>query len=598
MSPMLSVRNLSVTFPTPAGPARAVEDVSFDLDAGSSLALVGESGSGKTVTSMALTALVEPPGYTSPDSRVLFDEQDILALDGPALSRVRGRQIGFVFQDPYASLNPVRTIGSQLVETLLAHGTVDRSQARQAARDLLELVGIGDPEHRLDQYPHELSGGMSQRVLIALALAPKPRLLIADEPTSALDLTVQAQILDLLAEIRRRMGMAMLIVTHDLGVAARMSDRTIVMYGGRVVEIGPTATVLSAPQHPCTRRLLDAASAVLGARAPYGASGMDRPLLEVHELSTTFALPGGGPDRMFKAVDSVSIAIERGSTLAVVGESGAGKSTLGRSILRLVEPQDGRVTFDGTDIRELGADGMRRLRRRMQIVFQDAGAAMNPRHTVGAFVREPLEIHGLVDRKTIAERTARLLGEVELDPLYAERFPHELSGGQRQRAGIARALACDPDFIVLDEPVSHLDVSVQAQIVDLLRQIGRRRNLTYLLITHDVSVVRRMAARIAVMYAGRIVEEGDAVDVLSHPAHPYTTVLLSAALTPDGHVDPGRVAIAGEPPSIIHRPAGCAFHPRCPHPETDERCRSEPPELRTITGDRHAACHFAERPLA
>jgi peptide/nickel transport system ATP-binding protein len=490
-----------------------------------------------------------------------FDGQDLMAISEPAMQRIRGKRIGMIFQEPMTSLNPVFPIGEQIAEVLRRHEGLSRRAARDRARELLDQVGIPDPGRRLDSYPHELSGGQRQRAMIAQAIACEPDLLIADEPTTALDVTIQKQVLELMGELQVRYGMGMLFITHDLGVIAELAEEVVVMYRARRAEAGATADLFRAARHPYTRGLV-ACRPRLGAnpprlltvrdymdedgreiavpaerlkpRPPADAAALQQApvLLEVQGLTTVFESGGGwfGPPKQhLKAVDDASFVLRRGQTLGVVGESGSGKTTLGRSLLRLVEPEAGRVLFEGIDVTALDDAALKAMRRRMQIVFQDPYASLDPRMTVGDILMEPMQVHGLGgSRSERLDRIASLLARVGLAPEHRLRYPHEFSGGQRQRIGIARALAVEPEFIVCDESVSALDVSVQAQILNLLLDLQDELGLSYMFISHDLGVIDFIADHVAVMQNGRIVEQGPAADIYRRPVHPYTRTLLDA----------------------------------------------------------------------
>jgi microcin C transport system ATP-binding protein len=527
-APLLSIRDLSVRF----GDADAVRHVSFDIMPGETVALVGESGSGKSVTALSVLKLLPYPPASHPSGEILFKDKDLLKAREAELRAVRGNDVSMIFQEPMTSLNPVQTIERQVGEILAIHRGMRANAARTRTLELLEQVGIPDPESRLGAYPHQLSGGQRQRVMIAMALANEPDLLIADEPTTALDVTVQAQILELLKSLQARLGMAMLFITHDLAIVRKIADKVCVMTDGEIVEAGATGTVFSAPRHAYTRHLL--AAEPKGDPAPANPQG--RTVVEAHDLRIWFPIRAGLLRRTVghvKAVDGVDIAIREGETLGVVGESGSGKSTLGYALMRLISSQ-GRIVFMGNDIQGKSWKTMRPLRGDMQIVFQDPYGSLSPRMSVAEIIGEGLAVHA--PELGRAERDARViaaLNDVGLDPDHRHRYPHEFSGGQRQRIAIARAMVLEPKFLVLDEPTSALDVSIQAQVVDLLRDLQRANGLTYLFISHDLKVVHALATRVIVMRAGKVVEQGTAEDVFARPRETYTRALLAAALDLD-----------------------------------------------------------------
>ncbi|MFG5117509.1 ABC transporter ATP-binding protein [Methylorubrum sp. POS3] len=528
---LLTVEDLSVAFRTREGETLAVDRVSFSIDRGETLALVGESGSGKSVTALSILRLLDGAAH-HPSGRIVFKGRDLLTLPEKELRKVRGADITMVFQEPMTSLNPLHTIQRQIGEVLEIHRNLRGRQARARILELLELVGIRDAERRLGAYPHELSGGQRQRVMIAMALACEPDLLVADEPTTALDVTVQAQILALLADLQKRLGMAILFITHDLGIVRRLAGRVCVMLRGRIVEAGPVAQVFTRPQHEYTRRLLD--SEPSGRANPVDTSA--EWMVEAGPLKVWFPLKEGLLRRTVghvKAVDGVKILVRAGETVGVVGESGSGKTTLGLALLRLTE-SEGPIVFLGKRIEAFGAGAMRPLRKDMQVVFQDPYGSLSPRMSVGDIVAEGLSVQGLV--KTSAERRTRVakaLTDVGLDPAVMDRYPHEFSGGQRQRIAIARAIVLNPRFVVLDEPTSALDRSVQAQIVTLLRDLQRERGLAYLFISHDLKVVRALSNYVLVMQHGQVVEEGPADQIFDSPKTEYTRTLFAAAFELD-----------------------------------------------------------------
>ncbi|MEU5768315.1 ABC transporter ATP-binding protein [Streptomyces asoensis] len=531
--PLLEVRGLSVSYRTRGGTVRAVRGVDLDVWPGQITAVVGESGSGKSTTAHAITRLLAA-NATVDAGAVRFGRHDLSALSERELRTVRGARIGLVPQDPTVSLNPVKRVGEQVAEVLRIHGLATRRSAPAAAIAVLERAGLPDAATRARQYPHELSGGMRQRALIAVAIAAGPELIVADEPTSALDVTVQRVILDHLQHLTEESGTAVLLVTHDLGVAADRAQRIVVMSEGQVVEAGPTRDVLENPRHAYTRRLLSSAPSLTTARPrPTGpAQAPDpgtAPLVEVRNLVKEFRLPAaGGGARTLRAVDDVSLTLHRGRTLALVGESGSGKSTTARLVLRLAEPSAGSVLFDGADVTTARGARTRELRRRAQLVYQNPYASLDPRFSIGEVITEPLRAFRVGDRASRLARARELLGKVALPASVLDRRPAELSGGQRQRVAIARALALSPDLVVCDEPVSALDVSVQAQVLDLLAALQADTGVAYLFISHDLAVVRQIAHRVAVMRSGRIVETGTAEELFTRPRHDYTRALLAA----------------------------------------------------------------------
>ena len=627
-APLLEVRDLHVRFETSRGTVRAVEGISYTVNRGEIVALVGESGCGKSVSALAIMRLLAKTGRVTQGS-IAFDGRDLLALSDEEMREMRGRDIAMIFQEPMTSLNPVLSIGEQVMEPLQIHLKMSDEQAKARAIELLQLVGITDGPRRLEQYPHQLSGGMRQRVMIAIGLACNPKLLIADEPTTALDVTIQAQILELMKDLSRRLGIALVIITHNLGIVARYADRVNVMYAARIVEQGTADDVFLEPAHPyaiglmrsiprldvprgikletieglppdlrappagcrfaprcpyrieaCTREDVQLAEVRPGhasacIRAKEIAAGHLVPPQKMQAAGTTFAQTSAEPllivDHLKKyftvkaagagflssetatvsAVDDVSIHVQPGETLGLVGESGCGKTTVGRAVLKLDEPTGGTIRFGGADITHASHADMRGVRRKIQVIFQDPYSSLNPRMTVGQIIGEPMRVYKLVKgRKAEHARVEGLLTQVGLFPYMAERYPHELSGGQRQRVGIARALALEPTFIVCDEPVSALDVSIQGQIINLLEDLQERLGLSYLFIAHDLAVVRHISDRVAVMYLGRVVELADRDELYAAPQHPYTKALLDAAPVPDPKVERSRAprALRGEIP--------------------------------------------------
>ncbi len=585
VAPLLSVDKLRVEFDTGGGKVVGVEDVSFSIWAGETLCVVGESGSGKSVTALSVMRLVEFGGGRIAQGRLNFARPDGAAIDlagtGPALMRqLRGNEIGMIFQEPMTSLNPVFTIERQLTDGLRIHKGLTAEAARAKALDLLKSVRIAEPERMLRRYPHELSGGMRQRVVIAMAMACEPRLLIADEPTTALDVTIQAEILALIDRLKRENNMAVLFITHDMAVVAQMADRVAVMYRGKIIETGPVAEIFENPREDYTKALLAAvpklgemrgraapermriigdetarADAALAERSA-APKAKPKPLLEVKHLTTRFPVKGGVFRRtvaQVHAVEDVSFTLNVGETLALVGESGCGKSSCGRSILRLIEPQSGDIWIGGREIRALDRHELRRARRDMQMVFQDPFASLNPYRRLADQVAEPMQNFGLATGRELQDRVAELFDRVRLPRSFLRRFPHELSGGQRQRVAIARALAVNPKLIIADEAVSALDVSVQAQVLNLMMELQADLGLSYLFISHDIAVVERVSHMVGVMYLGRIVELGPRAAVLENPRHSYTQALISAVPVADPRQKRLRDDLTFKPiPSPVH----------------------------------------------
>ncbi|WP_407653208.1 ABC transporter ATP-binding protein [Azospirillum isscasi] len=525
---LLQVRNLHVEFRSGGGTMHAVKGVSFDIAKGETLALVGESGSGKSVTALSILQLLPYPMARHPHGSIRFRGTELVGAEERTLRDVRGDRIAMIFQEPMTSLNPLHSIERQINETLFLHKGLSRAAARKRTLELLRLVGLPNPEKRLNAYPHELSGGQRQRVMIAMALANEPDLLIADEPTTALDVTIQAQILELLKDLQSRFGMALLLITHDLGVVRKMADRVCVMNQGEIVEQADVADIFARPQHPYTRKLLAAEPKGNPLTPPADA----QEIMAADNLKVWFPIKKGLLRRTVdhvRAVDGVSVNVRRGHTVGVVGESGSGKTTLGLALLRL-HASEGAIRFDGKDIQGWQAKKLRGLRREMQVVFQDPYGSLSPRLSVGQIVGEGLKIHGIGSGAERDAMVAKALEEVGLDPSSRHRYPHEFSGGQRQRIAIARALVLKPKFVVLDEPTSALDMSVQAQIVDLLRDIQARNNLAYLFISHDLRVVRALSSHVIVMKDGKVVEQGPTRRIFEEPREDYTRALLAAAL--------------------------------------------------------------------
>jgi oligopeptide/dipeptide ABC transporter ATP-binding protein len=644
----LRLENLSVTFATRAGTVYAVKDLCLTIEAGECLGVVGESGAGKSQAFLAALGLLAANGKAT--GRAWFGHADLIAMRSAELDTVRGAQIGTVFQDPMTSLTPHMRIGDQIAEPLVRHNGLGWREARARAVELLNQVHLTDAARRMRQYPHELSGGMRQRVMIAIALACEPALLIADEPTTALDVTIQAQILALLAELKRSRGMSMVLITHDLGAVAGLADRVAVMRAGEVVELDSVGGIFKAPRHAYTRALLKAvprledgvprsadtrgraadpqrvapvpvaplsvapvalAARVSGAAPPSGVSpvpggtdsGVDRghdARLVLDDVRVQFNIRAGwlGGAKPLRAVDGVSLELRAGEAIGVVGESGSGKSTLARAALQLIRTQSGRVAWLGRPVQGLSQRELKPLRRDIQIIFQDPLASLDPRMTAGEIVSEPLQLHlPDLDADGRTRAVSESLARVGLSPELADRYPHELSGGQCQRVGIARAMVLQPRLLICDEPVSALDVTVQEQIVDLLADLKRHTGLSLLFISHNLAVVRKLCDRILVLYLGRMMELAPAAAIYSRPLHPYTRELLESAPVPDPDVQPGRLARAllGEPPSPLSPPGGCVYRTRCPH--AIDVCRERVPEWETAQSDspgdasRAVACH-------
>lgn len=555
--PILSVRNLTTSFRANGGWKSVVRDVSFDVSAGETLAIVGESGSGKSVTSLSIMRLLAA-NASRIEGQVILNNRDLLALPEKVMRGVRGNEVSMIFQEPMTSLNPIFTIGRQISEVLTRHKGMTKAEARAETIRMLDRVRIPNASARFDEYPHQFSGGMRQRVMIAMALASRPKLLIADEPTTALDVTIQGQILDLIKELQEEEGMAVLFITHDMGVVAEIADRTVVMYRGDAVEAGPTADIFHRGQHPYTRALLSAVpklGSMEGEAAPLRFPVVDtatgimtappaasapvshrQPILQVKNLVTRFSVRSGLFNRQtgaVHAVENVSFDLRQGETLSLVGESGCGKSTTGRSIMRLIEPTSGDIQLDGYNVQNLGTMELQRMRKSIQMIFQDPFSSLNPRMTVGQAISEPFLKHRMGNAREASEKTAYLLERVGLSGTMMNRYPHEFSGGQRQRIAIARALSLDPKVIVADESVSALDVSIKAQVCNLLIDLQESLDLAFLFISHDMAVVERVSHRVAVMYLGEIVEIGPRDAVFENPQHPYTKKLMAAVPVPD-----------------------------------------------------------------
>jgi len=693
MAHLLEVRDLVTQFDTEGGTVHAVNGISYPLNEGESMAIVGESGSGKSVSVLSIMGLIpSPPGRVA-GGEVIFNGRDLLKLSPAQMRRVRGNEIAMVFQDPMTSLNPVLSIGRQLTEGLQEHLGLSGAKANERAAELLALVGMPDAANRLRDFPHQFSGGQRQRIGIAMALSCDPALLIADEPTTALDVTIQAQIIELVTDLQKKLGMAIIWITHDLGVVAGLVEKVAVMYAGFIVEMAPVRDIYKKTSHPYTLGLLESIPTIAGAderlvpikgtppdllqeatycpfaprcrfaieqcwqenpplmlAAPnhysacwrweeirhqlddngelpiedrhikdlHGPNGAGRSsqvdlsspeagphpqdiLVQVRHLKKYFPIRRGVFRRQVgavQAVDGVSFEIMRGETLGLVGESGCGKSTTGQTVLQLLEPTAGEVYLDGQNLTQLDRQALRKARRNMQMIFQDPYASLNPRFTVGNIIGEALKIHKIGDVNSRKDRVAELLRLVGLNPYFVTRYPHEFSGGQRQRIGIARALATNPSFIVADEPISALDVSIQAQVVNLLDDLKAELGLTYLFIAHDLSMVRYISDRVAVMYLGRIVELGVRDEIYENPLHPYTQALLSAIPIPDPDTEARRrrIVLEGDVPNPANPPPACRFHTRCAY--VTDLCRHEAPEFRDLGSPERphmVACHHAEQ---
>jgi oligopeptide/dipeptide ABC transporter ATP-binding protein len=661
---VLTVRSLATRIHAHKSVVQAVDGVDLHLAPGETLGLVGESGCGKSMTGLSILGLL-PTGGAVNGGSIELAGRELVGLPERDYRAIRGNEVAMVFQDSLTALDPTKTIGYQIAEPVRLHRGATRKAALDRALEVLSWVGVPQPRERIDQYPHQLSGGLRQRVMIAMALACEPKVLIADEPTTALDVTTQAQILRLLDDLKSRLGMAMLLITHDMGVIAEWADRVDIMYAGQVVEEAATETLFSAMRHPYTQALLasiptlghdrrtqlfsipglppdltdppvgcrfaarcahaddrcrtaappvnqDApgqryacwhpvrgplaptVATAIDRRAPNPAAPADRPVLQVVDLVKEYRVRKG----TVKAVSGVSFEVRPGETFGLVGESGCGKSTLGRMLVALEKPDSGTVVAGGADLASLSGRGLRSRRRDLQMVFQDPFDSLDPRMRVAAIMREPLGVQRIGGRREQLDRVRELLAEVGLPQSALERYPHEFSGGQRQRIGIARALALHPQLIVADEPVSALDVSIRSQILNLMKRLQQTHGLTYVVISHDLTVVKQLADRIGVMYLGKLVEVGSGTDIYQRPAHPYAAGLIDAIPIPDpqrrGRVVP---AIEGELPSAVNPPSGCRFRTRCPFAQ--ERCALETPALRTFDSGHTAACHFPLRePLA
>ncbi len=520
--PLLDVQNLRVSFHTRNGEVKAVDDVSFTVESGKITAIIGESGSGKSVACYSLLGLIPTPPGRVEGGKAIFEGRDLLPMSEAQLRKIRGRDIAMIFQDPMTCLNPYMTIGDQLVEPIIYHKGIAKKEARARAIKLLEEVGMRDPQSTIDNYPHEFSGGMRQRVMIAMALINEPKLLIADEPTTALDVTIQAQILHLMADLQKKRDIGVIFISHDLAVVADIADQIIVMQKGKVVESSDRQGIFENAQHPYTRKLL----AAIPSGTKLVSSEQREPLITIRNLNTWFAQ--GKQQKIIKAVNGVTLDIRKGEILGLVGESGSGKSTLGRSILRLVPITSGSIEFDGVDVTALHRRELKTMRRRMQMIFQDPYASLNPRMSVYDTLKEPLLLHGIENKKTVEQGVLKLMDNVGLARNFVRKYPHEFSGGQRQRIAIGRALATRPEFIVADEPVSALDVTIQAQILDLMLDLGQEYGLTMLFVSHDLAVVKHIADRIVVLFKGEVVEQGTGHDLFENPQQDYTRQLLQS----------------------------------------------------------------------
>jgi peptide/nickel transport system ATP-binding protein len=597
MSSLLAVRDLHVSFTTPDGMVRAVAGINFEVRAGQTLGIVGESGSGKSQTVLALMGLLAANGRAS--GSAVFADEEVLGLSAARMNRIRGVRMSMIFQDPMTSLNPYLKIGSQMSQVLRLHEGLSRGDALHRCREMLDAVHISDAARRLKMYPHELSGGMRQRVMIATALLCRPSLLIADEPTTALDVTVQAQILALMRELRSNFDTAILLITHDLGVVAGICDHVLVMQKGEARESGTTDEIFYRTSNDYTRSLLAAVPRLdRGSEALPAVAESAEPVLSVDKLKVMFKIPAEKwlmPDRTLRAVDGVSLTLGPGETLGVVGESGCGKSTLARAILRLVEPTQGKVCLLGQNLGELDSGRLKSTRREMQIIFQDPLASLNPRMTVRDIVAEPLRtFRRELSADQVTEQVAEILHRTGLERAHLNRYPHQFSGGQCQRIGIARALILKPRVIICDEPVSALDVSVQGQIIRLLIELQGEFALSLIFIAHDLAVVRHISHRVMVMYLGRVVELATQDELYENPRHPYTRALINAVPVPDPAVERAKqhVPLEGDVPSPLDPPSGCAFRTRCAF--ATELCARERPVLKQLGGSQ-VACHHAEK---
>lgn len=586
-APILSIKNLMVEFPRAAkAPLVVIDHVSLDIQPGRVMGLVGESGSGKTMMALSAMGLIPSPGRALAGS-VVLNGVDLLKKTEAELRKIRGRDVGIVFQDPLSSLNPVRPVGSLLIQSAMQHAKCSRTEATERAIEMLNAVGIVNARERIRSYPHEFSGGQRQRIMIALAAMNAPPLIVADEPTTALDATIQQQVLDLL---KRGIGQkALFLITHDLRVAAEVCDHISVMRQGKIVESGAADEILACPQEKYTKKLIEAVPK-FGHRELFISTKKEptpcKPLLEMKDVEVSFKSGG----RNFKALDRVSLMIRAGGSLGIVGESGSGKSTIAKSIMRIVNITSGQILIDGVDCKKVSGNQLRTLKRRVQMVFQDPYASLDPRWRVGRIVAEPLRAQGQESKDKIETRVAKLIEQVELPADTAQRFPVQFSGGQRQRICLARALTLTPELLIADEPVSSLDVTIQWKIAKLLKKVQQQYNLALILVAHDLPLVYQLTERIVVLYLGQIVEMGDTVGVLMQPQHPYTAALLFSSgkrISKEGAL----VSMDfGEPGSIFDPPVGCRFHPRCPI--SRPRCKTEIPSLRSLGNKGSVACHF------
>jgi peptide/nickel transport system ATP-binding protein len=592
VSALLEVEDLSVVYEGDRKTIPILQSISLEVDGSETLGLVGESGSGKSVLLTAILGLLAPP-WRITSGRVRFKGQELVGLDEKAFRRIRGKQLGLALANPRQHLNPILSVGRQLADVVRAHEPQPLQQALAKAVDLLRSVGIPDPVGRLQAYPHELSGGMCQRMILALAIANAPRLLLVDEPTTGLDVTISVQILDLLQQSVRNLDSGLIVVSRDLGVVAHYCERVAVMRGGRIVEVAPIRSFFAAPRQAYSRRLLQAAAAAhdadLTVASPEAPADVARvtgaPVLELVGLVKRFPVKGG---RELIAVNDVSFTIRRGEAVALVGESGSGKTTVGRCILRLLEPSDGRVFFHGEDVTLLPRARFRQLRSRIQMVFQDPFDSMDPRQRIGDAIAEPIRLTTKATRLERHARVRELLELVGLASTARDLYPHQMSAGELQRVAIARAIATEPDLVVFDEPTSALDVSVRAEILNLLRDLQRRLGIAYLFISHDLTAVRRLCHRTAILYLGKLVEIGETESLFQAPLHPYSRALLSSVLYPDPEQVRSPFALNGEIPSPIDLPPGCPLHTRCPM--ATQPCGQVPPPLEEKMPGRRLSC--------